>query len=432
MNGLITALDSALKVKPDERTRLAWSFAMFFAVLASYFTVRPVREMMGAGLPGGPSQLFAYVLLVMIALVPLFGFLATRLPRRFVLPAVYAFFISNLIAFAVAMRIEITPFVASCFFIWVSVYNLFVVSLFWSLMSDSWSSDQGKRLFGVIAAGGTTGAIAGPILAERLVHVIGTANLPLLSAAFLLLALMASFKLSGGAGVQATGGAAETKPPVTLAAVLEGATRVFQSPYLARIALFIFLANLVSTYFYLEQARLVGDAFLGADGKPDKAARVAFFASLDLKVSIATALIQLFGTARVLARFGLVAALVALPVVCIAGLVGLSTLSTLTIVATIMVIERITAFALAGPAMRVLYTVVDPDEKYKAQNFIDTVVYRGGDALSGQMFDLFGKSLGMPAMIPFAAIWLYASLGLGRMHREKAEEGVQLILPTPA
>jgi ATP:ADP antiporter, AAA family len=415
------ALARALDIKPAEVSSLVWSFAMFFAVLASYFTVRPVREMMGAGLPKGElAQLFTVVFLVMLALVPLFGYVATRAPRRLVLPAVYAFFIANLIAFSVALHgskpEDVPPWLASTFFVWVSVYNLFVVSLFWSLMADRWGSEEGKRLFGVISAGGTIGALAGPLIAGQLVGVIGTANLAIVSAAFLGLALVASFQLSPAAIPAKLGGA---PPPATIALMIEGATRIFQSPYLGRIALVILLANLVSTFFYLEQARLVKATISGGND------RVAFFASRDLIVSVVTALIQLFGTAALLRRFGLTAALAALPVVAILGLLVIGTLPTLGIVSGVMAFERITAFALAGPAMRVLYTVVDPAEKYKAQNFIDTVVYRGGDALSGWMFGIFASLALSPVVtiaitLPFAIAWLVSCLGLGRMQAERA------------
>ena len=430
MDAILAAFKRSIHVRPEERRGLILSFLMFFAVLASYFTIRPLREALGAGLHGGPGELFTIVFLVMIALVPVFGLIATRLPRRFVLPSIYAFFVSNLVVFAVLMHTGTTPLIASCFFVWVTVYNVFAVSLFWSLMSDNWGSDQGKRLFGVIAAGGTLGSIAGPVLADRLVHLeaVGTANLPLVSAAFLTLALIASLEL--GREPAPTAAPTDT-PPVTQAAVFDGALRILASPYLIRIALFIFLANVVSTYFYLEQARLVKVAFPDDPARKATvdAARVAFFAGRDLMVSLATAAIQLFGTAQVLTRFGLTAALAALPAVCIAGLLGIGIEPTLGVVAGVMVVERITAFALAGPAMRVLYTVVDPDEKYKAQNFIDTVVFRGGDATAGWLFTLFGKTLALSAAatiaatLPFAAVWLAASLGLGRLHQQKAREG---------
>lgn len=417
------ALAKVIDVRLQERVALGWSFAMFFAVLASYFTVRPVREMMGASLDKGElGQLFTVVFLVMVALIPLFGYVATRFRRRHVLPAVYGFFIANLVAFAVAMNATpgaVPAWLAATFFVWVSVYNLFVVSLFWSLMSDRWSSDEGKRLFGVIAAGGTVGALVGPLIAGRLVSVIGTANLPLVSAGFLGLALLASFKLSEADARPKSGG---EKPPATLAQIIEGATHVLKSPYLGRIALVILLANLVSTFFYLEQSRLVKATIA------DKTAQVEFFASRDLIVSVVTTLVQLLGTAAILKRFGLTAALAALPVVCIGGLLLIGAMPTLAVVAGVMAFERIVAFGLAGPAMRVLYTVVAPDEKYKAQNFIDTVVYRGGDAMSGWMFAAFGAMALSPWMmialtLPFAVAWLWSCMGLGAMQEERAGKG---------
>ena len=186
---MTTSLDTVFDINDGERHPLAWSFVMFFAVLASYFTVRPVREAMGASLPKGElGGLFFVVFMVMLALVPVFGAIATRLPRRWVLPVVYGFFIANLVAFSIFMRGGITPWLASAFFVWVSVYNLFVVSLFWSLMANCWSSEAGKRLFGVISAGGTLGALTGPVVAGSLVTEIGTQNLPLVSAGFLVLA----------------------------------------------------------------------------------------------------------------------------------------------------------------------------------------------------------------------------------------------------
>lgn len=420
------AIAQAIDVKPTEKVALGWSFVMFFAVLASYFTVRPVREMMGASLGKGElGQLFTVVFVVMIALVPVFGFIATRCPRQWVLPAVYGFFITNLVAFSwslggAAAPGGVAPWLAATFFVWVSVYNLFVVSLFWSAMSDRWSSDEGKRLFGVISAGGTTGALAGPVIAGQLVGVIGTANLALVSAAFLGLAMVASFKLRWHGSAQAPPVQPSAGPPATLALIMEGATSIVRSPYLGRIALVILLANLVSTYFYLEQARLVKETIA------DRTAQVQFFASRDLIVSVVTTLVQLLGTAAILKRFGLTAALAALPLVCMAGLLLIGVMPTLAIVAGVMAFERIVAFALAVPAMRVLYTVVDPDDKYKSQNFIDTVVYRGGDALSGWMFAAFGAMALSPWIMialtmPFAAAWLWSCMGLGAMQEERAK-----------
>ena len=410
-----------LGIQRGERASVALSFVTFFCVLASYFTVRPLREAMGASLPKGElAQLFTVVFFVMVALVPLFGVIATRLPRRLVLPTVYGFFIVNLLGFWWALQVSapgvaMAPAVARAFFVWVSVYNLFVVSLFWSVMADRWSSEEGKRLFGIISAGGTLGALTGPLLAGQLVGIIGTANLTLVSASFLGAALAASLLI----GRAATPDRTDAPPPATLALVLAGARDVARDPYLRAIALVILLANLVSTFFYLEQSRLVKETIAGS------VAQVEFFASRDLIVSVVTTAIQLLGTAAILARLGLTVALAALPAVCIAGLVTIGFVPTLAVVSGVMSFERVTAFAVAGPAMRVLFTVVDPDAKYKAQNFIDTVVYRGGDALSGWMFGAFAAlSLSAGATIactlPLAGVWLWSCLGLGRMQAERA------------
>jgi AAA family ATP:ADP antiporter len=202
--------------------------------------------------------------------------------------------------------------------------------------------------------------------------------------------------------------------------LLAGAIAVWRSPYLFRIALWILVANLVSTLFYLEQARIVGETLA------DRTQRVQLFARLDLAVSIATILAQVFLTARVLERFGLTAAIATLPAFAALGLVGLALAPTLAVIVSILAIERALAFAISNPAMKVLYTVLEPEQKYKAQNFNDTVVFRAGDAASGWIFNSLAKSLGLSLgaiagiTLPLAAFWLLLSLRLGRGHAQRA------------
>lgn len=411
---------SIINVAPHERLALVLAFATFFCVLASYFTVRPLREAMGAGLPKGWLEaLFTAVFVTMVALVPVYGWVVTALKRRHVLPAVYSFFIANLIAFSVLLGLDprsVPPWLASAFFIWVSVYNLFIVSLFWSLMADRFSSEEGKRLFGVISAGGTLGAFVAPALVSYLLQLIDTRHLPLVSAGWLAMALgMAHFVAREGSGRDSP---EDSKPAPSLAAILDGATHVLRSPYLGQIAIWILLANLVSTYFYLEQSRLVSETI---DGQADK---VRFFAWRDQLVAIATIAIQLVGTAAILGRFGLVAGLLALPVTCALGLAWFWVSPTLTVVAAIMTVERIVTFGLSTPATKVLYTVVTPDEKYKAQNFVDTVVYRGGDAASGWLLKGLGNAGAgagtiLLVLLPLSGLWIWSSLKLGAMHRQR-------------
>ena len=417
--GMRAVLSRIVSVERHEVTALLASFAMFFALLSAYYIIRPVRDEMGVTVgKDAIHHLFSIVFLVMLAAVPLFGFVASRFSRRLVLPAIYAFFVANLVLFWVLFKLLGTSeWTAGAFFVWASVFNLFVISLFWSLMSELWSNEEAKRLYGFIAAGGTAGALTGPLLAGTLVRFVAPVDLLLLSAALLAAALVASLALrrarpshSGNETAPAGGG------------IFDGAAKIFASPYLGRIALFVFLANIVGTFFYMEQSRLVG-----AEIK-DSATRVAFFANRDLLVSLATLAIEIFGTALVLRKFGVGAALVALPVTATLGTLALTLHPALWVVAAVMVAERVIAFSLSNPAIKVMYTLTEPDEKYKVQNFVDTVVYRGGDAASGWLFAAISGGAGfaaaaVPAVaLPLALFWLWTARDLGRVHDARAAE----------
>jgi len=414
-----SALRRFVSVEPDEIAALLASFAMFFALLSAYYIIRPVRDEIGVALgKDALQQLFTVVFIVMIVLVPLFGFVATRFPRRLVLPAIYLFFTSNLVVFWLVLKAtHDDPWAAGSFFVWGSVFNLFVVSLFWSLMSELWSHAEAKRLYGFISAGGTAGALAGPTLTQVLVRFVAPVDLLLVSATLLLAAMLGGIVVrqlrpdSAGTETEASGGG-----------ILDGAVKVFTTPLFARIALFVFLANVIGTFFYLEQARLIALAI------KDSAARVEFFSGRDLTVSVATFLIEVFGTARILNRFGLTVALLALPAIAALGTFVLSFDAALWVVAAVMVAERVTSFALANPAIKVIYTLATPDEKYKVQNFIDTVVFRGGDATSGWLYAILGGGMGFAASatpavaFPMLLVWLWVAQRLGIDHRRRAPE----------
>ena len=228
------------QVRPGEGAALAWSFAYFFCLLASYYILRPVRDEMG--IRGGVEQLhwsFTATFLVMLLALPLFGAAAARLPRRRLLPTVYWFFIANLLAFFLLLRLGLTPeLVARAFFVWVSVFNLFVVSVFWSFMADLFRPEQARRLFGVIAAGGSLGAICGPVLAASLAPRVGTESLLLPAALLLGLALVCIRRLLGLAAKQRSAAGAEPGRPLG-GGVFEGLILVARSRYLLGICLFI-------------------------------------------------------------------------------------------------------------------------------------------------------------------------------------------------
>jgi AAA family ATP:ADP antiporter len=412
-------LQRFVNVEPGEAAALLTSFAMFFALLSAYYIVRPVRDEIGVAL--GKDQLhklFTVVFVVMLLLVPIFGFVAARFPRRYVLPSIYAFFALNLVGFWIAIKAAPENHAAlATFFVWGSVFNLFVVSLFWSLMSELWSHGAAKRLYGFIAAGGTAGALAGPLLTQGLARIFAPVDLMLVSAALLVAAMIASFVLRR---VKPEHVAGDESSPAG-GGILDGAIKVFATPMFARIALFVFIANVVGTFFYLEQARLVATSITS------NADRVLFFSGRDLIVSIATLLIEVFGTARILSRFGVTVALLALPITAAIGAVLLSFDATLGIVAAVMVAERITAFALANPAIKIIYTLATPEEQYKVQNFIDTVVFRGGDATSGWLYSLLGGGLGFAAgsmgavAVPLVIAWVWIARQLGADHQKQSD-----------
>jgi ATP:ADP antiporter, AAA family len=408
-----------VRVERHEIAGLVWSFAFFFFVLCAYYIIRPLRDEMGVSL--GPQRLqwlFSAVLMVMLAAVPLFGWVVSSFPRRRIVPIVYGFLIANLLGFWGWFGVNPHgAVVAGTFFVWVSVFNLFVVSLFWSLMSDLYRSEQATRLYGFIAAGGSAGALAGPLITQSLVGSVGPTNLLLVSALLLLAATQAALVLRG---LIAGHGPRQGEDRPLGKGLLAGASAVWRSPYLFRIALWILIANLVSTLFYLEQARIVGETLA------DRTQRVQLFARLDLAVSIATILAQVFLTSRVLFRFGIGRAIAVLPTFAALGLVGLALSPTLAVIVSILAIERALAFAIANPAVKVLYTVLEPEQKYKAQNFNDTVVFRAGDAASGWIFNSLAKGLGLSLgavtalSLPLALLWVALSLRLGRQHAERA------------
>jgi AAA family ATP:ADP antiporter len=382
------------------------SFATFALVLGGYYLIRPVRENISAEATADQRQLwFLLVFAVMLAAVPIFGWIVARVPRRAVLPGIYGLFVALMVGFWLALDGQSSE-LAGAFFVFASVFNLFVVSLFWILMSDIYDSEQAKRLYGFIAAGGTAGAVIGPFAANALVPVVGGQNLLLIAAAVFVVAAALSVWLRTLTASVARMNGTTTEAPPTLRTLLSGAERVLRDSYLLRIAAYVLIANLLSTFFYLEQSRLAGETIKSATE------RVQFFAERDLITSVLTVLVQVFLTGRIMSRLGIGVAASALPVITIVGLAVYAALPELHVVAAIMVAERVAAFALSNPSTKVLYTAVDADERYKAQNFIDTVVYRGGDALSGAVFNGLTKSMGWPlalvavASIPIAGLWL--------------------------
>ncbi len=422
-------LERAINVRDEEVRALLWSFAYFFCLLCAYYVLRPVRDAMG--LAGGVRNLqwlFMATFLTMLVAVPLFGAIVAKFPRRLFLPGVYWFFIFNILIFFAALQYKPWEiYSARVFFVWVSVFNLFVISVFWSFMADIFSNEQGKRLFGFIAAGGTIGALTGPALTATLAKSLGTANLLLISAALLGIALFCIHNLLRI--TQPTHHQAKDQPTesenlqsetIIGGGILTGAIQVFRSPYLMGICLYLFIYSAISTFLYFQQAHIVADAFAS------KAERTQVFAVIDLAVGIVTLFTQLFLTGRFMKYLGIAAALAVVPVVSLIGFMTLALYPSLVAVIVFQALRRASNFAFSRPAREVLYTVVNREEKYKCKNFIDTVVYRGGDTLFGFIFTgvkSLGASLSAMAMmgIPIAVLGCVVAVLLGRKQNDLAK-----------
>ena len=409
-----------IEVRRGEGWAVFWSFLYFFFLLGSYYILRPVRDEMGVTTGVDRMQwLFTGTFIAMLVVVPFFGWITSRYRRRRFLLAVYGFFIINILLFYLLFEseIEIKP-VAALFFVWLSVFNLFVVSVFWSFMADLFRNEQAKRLFGFIATGGTAGAITGPAMTALLVQQLGTGRMLLLSAVLLGMTLICIRRLIAwqeritAAGEISGSCMMEREQPLG-GGVLNGFFLVLRSPYLLGICALIVLYASLSTFLYLQQAQIVRDAF------DDSATRTAVFASMDFAVNVLTLVIQAFFTGRLVKWLGLAMTLALIPILLSAGFLMLAMQPVLPVLIAVQVIRRAGNYAIMRPAREMLYVVVRREEKYKAKNFIDTVVYRGGDAISSWVYTGmrgFGLTLSAIAWIalPLSLVWAWIALRLGR------------------
>ncbi len=402
-----TGWRALVHVSREERPALAWAFAFFFCLLLGYYILRSVRE---AIIAAEGTRLIPYVFtsvfFVMLALVPVYGALVARFPRRRILPVVFGLVVLILIGFSLLVA---TPgrheWTAVAFAIFLSVMNLFTVSVFWSFMSDTFSPGQAARFFGVIAAGGSAGAIAGPLITATFVDHIGVPSLLLVSAFFYTLCLVAVFRLVPWARAQeAARGERCAEDPIG-GDILAGAKLVFCDRMLFALVLHMFLAVSLGTALYNQQAAAVAAMNL------DDAARTAYFARLDLAINIAALLIQVLLTRMLLTRYGPGPLLVIPALLLVAGMSGLALFHAAMLVAVVQVATRGMSFGLVSPARESIFTRVDREQRYKAKNFIDTVVYRGGDMATAWAFQGLSKGLGLglPAL---AGVWAVVAVAL--------------------
>ena len=414
-----------LDVRPAEIRALGWSWLYIFSVLSSYYILRPVRDDMGVA--GGIENLpwlFTGTLAGMIAVNPPFAALVARLPRVRFIAIAYRFFISNLLIFAVllnAASAEQDIWLGRIFFIWTSIFNLFVVSVFWALMVDVYDSEQSKRLFGFIAAGATLGGIAGSSITASLAKEVSPVYLLLISAALLEIAVFGVRRLSELSQALSRQPAMRSDQAPIGGSVFSGVTHALKSPYLINVSIYILLFTITSTFLYFQQAEIARQSFA------DRGARTAFFARIDLWVNILTLGAQLFLTHRLLRRVGVAVTLAILPALSILGFGTLASMPTIAVLVGYQVLRRAGNFAFARPTREVLFTVVPREDKYKAKSFIDTVVYRLGDQVGAWSYAGLGLlGIGMTGIalvaVPISCAWLVNGWWLGRKQEKMVKE----------
>lgn len=426
--GRIAKTVSAFKtVFEKEGAAFVWSFLYFFSILTAYFILRPIRDAMGiASGVGFLPWLFTGTFFVMLSVMPVYGALVSRFPRHKFIPYVYIFFILNILLFwyffANDIRMDI---VAQVFFIWLSVFNVFVVSIFWSFMVDIYKSGDSKALFGMIASGGTIGGILGPGIVTTLTESLGTESLLLISAAVLSFSVFCVLKLVGlrkeslqessndtmNDGEKAVGGG-----------MLSGVTEILKSRYLMGVTTLVFILSLTATIAYFQQGTMIYDAY------PDTDERVQVFGMIDFYVSIGALVFQVFIAGPVLSNYGVKAGIIVLPFVTLMGFALLAISPTIGIFIIFQTLRRASEYGMFVPSRENLFSVVSREQKYKSKNFIDTVVFRGGDVVNGWFYNWLSSGLGLTiakiAMVgvPIAAIWGLLGWKLGKTH-EKEEKG---------
>jgi AAA family ATP:ADP antiporter len=426
MERLNALLRRLVVLQPGEAPALLASFATLLCMFASYTILRPVRDAFGvtSGLDKIP-YLFWGVFVVMLVLQPVYGWLTSRFPRTVFLPWVYGFFAANLVGFYLWFRLqEDHVWIARTYFVWVSVFNLFVVAAFWSLMADVFNREQAGRLFGFIWAGASTGGLIGPPIVQYLAVPLGVINLLPISAGLLLLSLVFMrqvIRWQRRSGAAPAPGAAPALPTENAlgGGVWAAFTQVVRSPYLLGIAAFVMLMTWVSTFLYLEQQAFVAKLLHSADE------RASFFGGIDKWVQIASLTIQLLLFGRLFKWFGMRVVLVSVPMIMTAGYALFAVAPGFVLLVVVYAVRRVADYALTRPCRDALFTVVSREEKYKAKSLIDTFVYRGGDALSGSLYKGLTGSFGAgPAAIGWfgaaiSALWTLLALALGSAFQKR-------------
>jgi AAA family ATP:ADP antiporter len=419
LEGLLTR---GTLILPPERRAVILAFACNFMVLGSYYILKPVRDTIATDYSNQLQLLFTGTFIGTIIASPIYAWLAAHVRLNRLLPGVFWFWLGNVILFQVLFKLlPDNRWIGGAYYVWFSVVNLFMISVFWTLVSDVFSASQATRLYGFIAAGGSLGAIAGPLIIRLLVHALGlNALLSIAAAGFVAVIVLVHLLMQEKARLQASGSAGQ---PTTLdhdlkGLPLDGFFELLRSAYSRHQAAFILLMTWVNTVAYFLQTDVIARVFSA------QASRAVAVADISLVVNVLAAIISLFGLGRYVHRFGVTAGLILNPIIMAVAFIGLALSPTLLMIQALQVIRQVSQYAIARPSREICFTVVPQADRYKTKNVIDTVVYRFGDLSAAWMqaglrlagFRIMGSAA---AGFGISVLWGMGALVLGRRFEER-------------
>jgi len=421
--GLLASLLKSLSgIEKNEIRATSVSFAFVFTLMVAYYLLRPVRDAMASDWTDAElSTLWTINFFVSTGIVALYGVAVSRMPFRALVPAVYGLFAASFVAFYLLESFVGRAMLDKLFYLWVSVFALFHVSVFWSFMADIFSKDQAGRLFAIIAAGASLGAIVGPLLSGVLAQFMAVESMILIAAFILLLPIPLIYYLDhlgrtqlgnvsqGTTTVNAIGG----NP-------LSGFREFVSNPYLLGIGIFIILYTGIGSFVYFEQKNLLAQY--------DRETRTMIYGYRDALVNTLTYLLAFFVTGRLVTRVGMPVALAIVPLVLVFGMLVLAFSPVLLVAVGMHVVAKAGNYGVTRPAREVLFTLVDREDRFKTKPVIDIVAYRGGDVIMGWLFTGLSQGVGMGmagiAVVGagIAALWAAVGLLLGRSYNRRQEE----------
>ena len=427
-NELTRLVRAATRIEAHELQATALSFAFVFVLMTAYFILRPVRDSLSSDWSDAQlSALWTSTFFISVLAVSIYGAVISRVRFRVIVPGVYAFFAATFVAFYVAGRtLGDSDLVNRAYYVWLSVFSLYHLSVFWTFMSGLYNKEQAKRLFAIIAMGASAGAIVGPSIPTFFADKIGNLNLLLIAAVLLMLPIAFIYRLEqlrisdlGNEDVQAdlSGDPKLSRNPFS------GFTTFISNPYLLAIGLFIVLYVVMNTFIYFELRKMLGDF--------DREVRTQIWGGIDLAVNSIAFVIALFATGRLATRFGMPTTLALIPLLMVGGWAIVALSPVLAVLAGLQIARRAGNYAITRPGREMLFTAVDADTRFKAKPVIDIVVYRGGDMLTAWFYTLLTTTfaLGTAGIAAVAAViagvWAGAGIFLGRKYDHQETQDKQ-------